>query len=74
MKKGKPHPRTRRRRGKPDSLQFIEFSLRIRRGEAVLLADLCQRIERERWAIVNLAEALQEAGVKPSSGRWFDNA
>jgi hypothetical protein len=76
-KKLRPLPRKRRRRGElPESLQslkFVELRLRIRRGEATPLADLCKRIERERSAIVNLAEALQEAGIKPSSGRWFDD-
>jgi hypothetical protein len=71
MKKAKRIVRKRRRRGEP--LEAVQISLRIRKGEAVLLADLIKRIERERWAVITLMEALQAAGIKPSSGRWFDD-
>ncbi len=71
MKKSKRVPRKRRRLGElPDSLKFVELHVRVRHGEAVVLADFLKRLEHEWFALRNLKEAIEKAGIKPTGGRW----
>ena len=71
MKKSKRVPRKRRRLGElPESLVFVDLPLRIRRGDAVDLANIITRMEREWFAIRDLKDVLKEAGIKPTMG-WL---
>jgi hypothetical protein len=70
MKKNRS-PRKHRRLGElPESLVFVDLPLRIRRGDAVDLANIITRMEREWFAIRDLKEALEKAGIKPTGG-WL---
>ncbi len=68
MKQSKPRPR--RRRETQDALSFVEIHLRMRRGEAVALAEFLKRREIEWFALRNLKEPLKKAGIKLRGG-WL---
>ena len=67
--KAKARPRKHRRIGEMSpNLQTVEFSVRMYRGDAVTLAEFLKRCEIEWFALRNLKESLEKAGIKPTGG------
>ena len=70
--KAKARPRKHKRRmgEMSPNLQTVEFSVRMYRGDAVMLAEFLKRLEIEWFSLRCLKEPLQKAGIKPRGG-WL---